>query len=93
MNWRLWLLVGIVAAITIAVFLFRPIPQSESYHNFADTRRFAGIPNALDLLSNAFFLIVGFLGMRFVLRDPKDASAAGFLDPRERWPYFSFFSA
>jgi hypothetical protein len=91
MNSRLWLLVGVVAAITITVFLFPPIPQRESYHNFADTRMFAGIPNALNVLSNAFFLIVGLLGMRFVLRDPKDASASGFLDSRERWPYFIFF--
>lgn len=91
MNWRLWSLIGIVAAITIAVFLFPAIPQSESYHSFADTRAFIGIPNALDVLSNAFFLIVGMLGMRFVLRRTQDASAAGFLDPRERWPYFIFF--
>lgn len=91
MNWRLWSLVGIVAAITIAVFLFPAIPQSESYHHFADTRAVLGIPNAIDVLSNAFFLIVGLLGMQFVLRKPQHATAAGFLDPRERWPYFIFF--
>jgi hypothetical protein len=91
MNWRLWLLVGIVAAITIVVFLFPAIPQSESYHNFADTRAFIGIPNALDVLSNAFFLMVGLLGMHYVLRKPQEVSASRFLDPRERWPYFIFF--
>ena len=91
MNWRLWLLVVIVAAITIVVFLFPAIPQSESYHHFADTRAFIGIPNVLDVLSNAFFLIVGLIGMHYVLHKPGDASAAGFLDPRERWPYFIFF--
>ncbi|MFZ0522662.1 MAG: hypothetical protein WAL95_16675 [Candidatus Acidiferrales bacterium] len=91
MNWRLWSLVGLVAAITIVVFLFPAIPQSESYHNFADTRAFVGIPNALNVLSNAFFLIVGLLGMHYVLHNARDASAVGFLDPRERWTYFIFF--
>jgi hypothetical protein len=91
MNWRLWLLAGVVAAITIVVFLFPAIPQSESYHTFADTRAFIGIPNTLDVLSNAFFLIVGLLGMHYLLHKPQEASASGLLDPRERWPYFIFF--
>ncbi|MGA7914004.1 MAG: hypothetical protein WCA00_02120 [Candidatus Acidiferrales bacterium] len=91
MNWRLWLLLGVVAAMALIVFLFPAIPQSEAYHHFADTRTFAGIPNALDVLSNAFFLIVGLLGVRYVLRGPKDSRVSGFLDPRERWPYFIFF--
>ena len=68
MNWRLWMLLAVLAAITVIVFLFPAIPQSETYHHFADTRTFAGIPNALDVLSNAFFLIVGLLGVRYVLR-------------------------
>ncbi|MFY9804439.1 MAG: hypothetical protein WA211_11635 [Candidatus Acidiferrales bacterium] len=91
MSWRLWLLLGAVAAIAVAVFLFPAIPQSEAYHQFADTRPFAGIPNALNVLSNAFFLIVGLLGLRYVLRRRKDPRVSGFLDPRERWPYLIFF--
>jgi hypothetical protein len=38
MSWRQWLLLGVVATITFIVFLFPPIPQSEAYHHFADTR-------------------------------------------------------
>jgi hypothetical protein len=91
MSWRHWLLLGVVATITVIVFLLPPIPQSEAYHHFADTRAFRGIPNALDVLSNAFFLIVGAVGMRFVLRSAVSRNAPGFLDPRERWPYFVFF--
>jgi hypothetical protein len=93
MNWRIWLLLGLVAAISFALFLTPPIPQSPSYHLFADTRALTGLPNALNVASNGFFLIVGLLGIYFVLHD-SDSSAANihrFLDARERWPYFIFF--
>jgi hypothetical protein len=83
--------VGVVAAIAVMVFLFPPIPQSEAYHHFADTRAFGSIPNALDVLSNACFLIIGVVGMRFVLRSTMSAGLPAFLDSRERWPYFVFF--
>lgn len=91
MKWRFGLLLGAVAALTIVVFLFPAIPQSEAYHHFADTRAFGDVPNALDVLSNAFFLIVGAVGMRFVLRGARSGNAPGFLDPRERWPYLILF--
>jgi hypothetical protein len=87
MNWRLLVLWITIAAVTIVVFLLPPIPQSEAYHHFADTRAFGGVPNMLDVASNAFFLIIGLLGIRFVLSDLSAAhSVQRFLDPRERWP-------
>jgi len=92
MNWRVWVLLGAVLAAVAVVFLMPAIPQSETYHNFADNRAFLGIPNCLDVVSNAFFLLVGVMGMWFVSRDPSGAGAR-FLDPRERWPYFAFFLA
>jgi hypothetical protein len=91
MSWRIWMLLGVVAAIATTVFLFPAIPQSEAYHHFADTRAFGGVPNAFDVMSNALFLVVGLLGMRFVLRLPGGSSASSFLDPQERWPYLVFF--
>ena len=69
MNWRVLVLWITIAAVTIAVFLIPPIPQSETYHHFADPRAFGGIHSAFDVLSNVFFLIVGLLGMRFALND------------------------
>src|SRR5277367_4762862 len=93
MTWRVWVLWTAIAAAIIAVFLVPPIPQSEAYHRFVDTRAFGGIPNALDVASNAFFLIVGLLGIRLVLSDHTAAhSVQQFLDPRERWPYSIFFA-
>lgn len=93
MNWRVLVLWITIAAVTIAVFLIPPIPQSETYHHFVDTRAFGGVPNAFDVASNAFFLIVGLLGMRLVSSDLSAAhSIQRFLDPRERWPYVIFFA-
>ena len=74
-------------------FWIPPIPQSEDHHHFADSRALGRVHNAFDVLSNAFFLIVGLLGVRFVLSDPATAhSGQRFLDPRERWPYLIFFA-
>jgi hypothetical protein len=93
MSWRVLVLWITVAAATLVVFLLPPIPQSESYHRFVDTRAFGGVQNAFDVASNAFFLIVGLLGMRFVSSDPTAVhSGLRFLDPRERWPYLIFFA-
>ncbi len=90
MNWRSQVLIGALLVAVFVVFLFPAIPQSEAYHNFADARAFLDIPNCLNVLSNAFFLVVGLLGIRFVLRGDS-REAATFVDRRERWPYFMFF--
>ncbi|CAI0375470.1 unnamed protein product [Linum tenue] len=39
------------------------IPQSQEYHDFADQRRFLGIPNMLNVVSNFPFLVVGLIGL------------------------------
>ncbi|TKY71352.1 ceramide metabolic process [Spatholobus suberectus] len=39
------------------------IPQSQEYHNFADQRKFFGIPNALNVISNFPFLVIGLVGL------------------------------
>lgn len=92
MKWRTWVLtITILAAIVIA-FFFPAIGQDETYHNFADHRTLLGIPNCLNTISNIFFLFVGWLGIRFVLRKPLQ-TGHGFIDPIERWPYFVFFLA
>jgi hypothetical protein len=45
-----------------------PMPQWQSYHNFADRRSFAGIPRAFDVLSNLAFLIPGLLGLYYLVQ-------------------------
>jgi hypothetical protein len=92
MKWRLWVLVGAVLAAVLITFCLPPIPQSEAYHNFTDQRALLGIPHCLDVLSNVFFLLVGLLGIRFVLRN-RNENGPAFLRPLERWPYLAFFVA
>ena len=62
MNWRSWTLIAAILAAVVTVSLLPAIPQSEAYHNFADTRTFLGIANSLNAISNAFFLLWDWLG-------------------------------
>jgi hypothetical protein len=89
--WKYWILFGVVAALALAMLLVPHIPQSQTYHLFADTRSMVGVPNALNVLSNLFFLVAGLMGMWLVLSDRGPSQAALFVDPREKWPYFVFF--
>ncbi|KAL9246244.1 hypothetical protein vseg_019806 [Gypsophila vaccaria] len=48
----------------LVLMIFTPkIPQSQDYHNFADQRPFFGIPNALNVISNFPFLVIGLVGL------------------------------
>jgi hypothetical protein len=68
--------------------LIPPIPQDPAYHRLADARSWLGVPNAMNVLSNAGFLLVGALGLTVVLGAEARRS---FREPRERWPYLAFF--
>ena len=92
------ILLAIVAAVVI--FTRPPIPQPETYHGFADVRTMWGIPNALNVLSNIPFAIVGLIGLRFLGRgptmDPDESFRPGahtaFDTYRERPAYVLFFA-
>ena len=71
-------LLGSAAVAIVAVLVAGPIPQDPAYHRFADTRSWLGIPNALNVLSNVAFAIVGAAGLSLVLDGSggtKDGSA------------------
>ena len=59
---RVAIVVGLLGAAVIAAAMAAPIPQDPAYHRLADARAFFGIPNALNVLSNAPFVLVGALG-------------------------------
>lgn len=65
---RAALLAGVAAAVTVVAFTLPPVAQDPAYHAFADGRRILGVPNALDVLSSAPFVVVGVLGARVVAR-------------------------
>ncbi|MFI5328402.1 MAG: alkaline phytoceramidase [Candidatus Rokuibacteriota bacterium] len=83
-------LIGGLAVLAAAAFLLvPPIPQDPAYHRLADSRPWLGIPNVLNVLSNAGFLLVGALGLGFMAGGGGGGRA--FQEPGERWPYAVFF--
>jgi hypothetical protein len=80
---------GLAVLAATALLLVPPIPQDPAYHRLADSRAWLGIPNVLNVLSNAGFLLVGGLGLAFVA----DGGSGGraFREQGERWPYAVFF--
>jgi hypothetical protein len=76
-----------VLATVVVAAMWPPIPQDPAYHAFADRRPWLGIPNALDVVSNVPFAIVGLLGLAATF-----SRRAGFLDPWERRPYAVLFA-
>lgn len=60
---KILVLITLTILVTVAVFLVGAIPESGAYHDFADRRPLAGIPNFLNVISNLPFLIVGVWGL------------------------------
>lgn len=61
---RLELVMWLVAACWLALAVFAPaLPQPEAYHRFADQRALAGLPFAMDVLSNGGFVAGGAWGL------------------------------
>ena len=58
-----WVVTLMTLVAVIALAIHGPIPQSQSYHAFADTRTIWGIPNFFDVISNLAFVLVGLLGL------------------------------
>jgi hypothetical protein len=77
---------GITLACLAAALLLPAIPQPLDYHAFADDRTFFGIPNFLDVVSNAAFVVAGAVGLVATF-----GSRTRFETRRERWPYAVLF--
>jgi hypothetical protein len=70
----------------IATAMLLPrIAQPQSYHLFADQRRFLGIANFANVVSNLPFAAIGLWGLMFLRR-------GHFRDKREAWPYRILFT-
>ena len=61
---------GLMAVSLGGLLLLPPIPQDQSYHQFADQRTVFGIPNFWNVVSNLPFLAVGAAGLRRFRDDP-----------------------
>jgi hypothetical protein len=56
-------LVGLAVVSLIALMFVPPIPQPQSYHQFADQRTLLGVPHFWNVVSNLPFVLVGAWGM------------------------------
>jgi hypothetical protein len=83
-----WTFVLLAAAVGIAALLIPRTPQPLSYHHFADTRSWLGIPNFGEVASNALFLVAGVWGLAFLCGK---STQERFVDARERWPFVFIF--
>jgi len=83
---RIIMLGAITVAAGIAVGLLPRMAQPLDYHNFADQRTFLAVPNFLNVISNAPFLIAGVWGLMLVL-GLRETEGQPFITPVERWPY------
>ena len=88
----MWVVIGIGLAATVAALFLPPIPQDPAYHNFADRRRLLGLPNALNVLSNAPFVLVGALGWALVRRREALGPDGPLTAPWERSAFLILFA-
>jgi hypothetical protein len=77
-------LVAVSIALAVSILLRGPISQDEEYHCFADQRARLSIPNALDVLSNLPFLLVGAAGLATLRRASRSPT------PPARWERAGF---
>ncbi len=91
-HWREALVVLVLTAMAAFTARLPPLPQPEAYHAFAETRTLLGIPHSGDVLSNLAFLLVGLLGLTWLLRHRRQLREH-FVHPAEAWPYLCAFGA
>ncbi len=88
--------VGVLAIVALiapwlAGWFLPSFAQPQSFHDYADQRVWLGLPHAADVLSNLPFLVVGAIGLHFVLRGWRTNGNA-FSDQRAAWPYALLFA-
>jgi hypothetical protein len=57
------MLIALIIVVFIGTTLLDPVSQPLGYHEFADQRAIAGIPNLFDVLSNLPFVVIGVVGL------------------------------
>lgn len=67
-DWRHAALGALALLPLIGLLALGPIPQDPAYHTFVDARPGMGMPNALNVISNLPFLLIGIAGVGFCLK-------------------------
>jgi hypothetical protein len=89
---REWIFVAFTVLAIAATFSSPPVLQDPAYNHFADHRTFLGIPNFFDVVSNVPLLLVGLVGLTFVLHRTAQTSQAAFVTDHEVWSYIALFA-
>jgi len=86
------LIVLVVALVpVVGMLLIEPIAQPEEYHAFADRREIFGVENFWDVVSNVPFVLVGILGLGWVLFGARVGEGSSFREGSEKWPWGVIF--
>ena len=56
-------LLSLMVVSLVGLLLLPPIPQDQSYHQFADQRILLGVPNFWNVVSNVPFIAIGAAGL------------------------------
>ncbi len=81
-----WAILGAILVVACGItVMLKPIPQPAWYHNFADSRRMLGVPNAENVLSNLPFVMISLAGLYFTLRSSTQSSG-------QRWALLVLFA-
>jgi len=68
------LLISIAVISVVTVMNLQSISQDLAYHKFADDRYFLGTPNFLNVFSNIPFVLVGIMGIFYLIRKREGSS-------------------
>ncbi len=69
-NIPLLVFLGLMVASLAGLLLLPPVPQDQSYHQFADQRALSVIPNFWNVVSNLPFIAIGAIGLARFRDDP-----------------------
>lgn len=69
------------------------IGQDPAYHAFADSRTLLGVANAVNTLSNAWFVVIGLAGLVFLWREGRAGGSKRFVVVQEMTAYLLLFAA
>ncbi len=75
-NWKVGILWSMLLASILVLAMLGPVQQKTDYHRFADVREMMGLPNALNVITNLGFIIVGvYAGYRLMKQKAKSSYA------------------
>ncbi|MCL2308694.1 MAG: alkaline phytoceramidase [Proteobacteria bacterium] len=84
-EWLFWAPPLLVAAMIAALYVYGPISQPLSYHDFADQRMIGGVPHGADVWSNLGFALVGLWGLIRLFSQRHHPQL------RQGWPGYALF--